>query len=357
MKTPIFGRHRFLFTLAVVSVALIVGLWIGCGERGVTPTGPGVVQETTNFTKANPQVRQVTAIKNRHVDELLGKPGIIGAGAGLTEDGRPAIVVLAKSDEMARRAALPAKLEGVPIVVEVTGEIKALQGGVDPTARFDRPVPIGVSTGHPNITAGTISCRVKDAAGNVYALSNNHVYADENEASIGDNVIQPGAFDGGVDPDDAIGTLADFEPIVFSTSASNRIDAAIALSSTALLGNATPSNGYGVPKSQTIAASVRMLVQKYGRTTELTRGRIVAINSTVDVTYSHGVARFVDQIVIRGRNFSAGGDSGSLIVAMSRRGSDDRKPVGLLFAGSATSTIANPIDLVLDRFGVTVDGE
>jgi hypothetical protein len=31
--------------------------------------------------------------------------------------------------------------------------------------------------------------------------------------------------------------------------------------------------------------------------------------------------------------------------------------VGLLFAGGDTDTIANPIDLVLSRFGVTVDGQ
>jgi len=60
-----------------------------------------------------------------------------------------------------------------------------------------RPAPIGVSTGHPRVTAGTIGCRVKDSSGRVYALSNNHVYAWENKASAGDNVLQPGAYDGG----------------------------------------------------------------------------------------------------------------------------------------------------------------
>ncbi len=54
---------------------------------------------------------------------------------------------------------------------------------LDPTSRFNRPVPIGVSTGHPAITAGTIGARVTDGV-NVYALSNNHVYADENTAVL-----------------------------------------------------------------------------------------------------------------------------------------------------------------------------
>jgi hypothetical protein len=35
---------------------------------------------------------------------------------------------------------------------------------------------------------------------------------------------------------------------------------------------------------------------------------------------------------------------------------DDRKPVGLLFAGSSTVTVANPIGPVLSSFGVAVDG-
>jgi hypothetical protein len=63
-------------------------------------------------------------------------------------------------------------------------------------------------------------------------------------------------------------------------------------------------------------------------------------------------ARYVDQFIISPGTFSGGGDSGSLIVT------DDANanPVALLFAGSSSVTIANRIDLVLDRFGVTIDG-
>ena len=64
------------------------------------------------------------------------------------------------------------------------------------------------------------------------------------------------------------------------------------------------------------------------------------------------LARFVDQIAISPGDFSAGGDSGSLIVTNDA----SRNPVGLLFAGSSTRTLANRIDLVLNRFSVTVDG-
>lgn len=359
MKRHVQRRSVPALTLLVLLVALSLTLWFGCGEQAGTPTGPEAQQELV-LSVTDPQVQAVMEIQDRHTDELLARPGIIGTATGMTEEGRPAVIVFAKSATLAKGAALPPRLEKAPVIVEVVGEIKALKGrpprdDVDPTGRFPRPVPIGVSTGHFNITAGTIGCRVKDASGNVYALSNNHVYADENRASIGDNVLQPGPFDGGVNPDDAIGTLFAFAPIVFSTSANNVIDAAIALSSTANLGNATPSNGYGTPKSQTLAASIGMRVMKYGRTTVQTKGRVDAINATLDVGYDSGVARFVDQIVIRPGSFSAGGDSGSLIVA--QKGKDARKPVGLLFAGSSLVTIANPIDAVLGHFNVTVDGE
>jgi hypothetical protein len=73
------------------------------------------------------------------------------------------------------------------------------------------------------------------------------------------------------------------------------------------------------------------------------------------VGYRGSTARFVDQIVISDGTFSNPGDSGSLVVTKGNLLAD-RRPVGLLFAGSNMNTIANPIDFVLDRFGVTVDG-
>jgi len=118
--------------------------------------------------------------------------------------------------------------------------------------------------------------------------------------------------------------------------------------------NATPSDGYGTPNKATSNATVGMRVQKYGRTTGLTKGRVQGINATLNVQYDLGVARFVGQVVIGGGGFSAGGDSGSLIVV--QNGSEAGNPVGLLFAGGGGYTIANPIDDVLNRFGITIDG-
>ncbi len=310
---------------------------------------------------------RVREVQERHTARLMAIDGVEGTAIGLGQGAQPVVLVLL---EYGGVPGIPEELEGVPVRPLVTGKIYALpkpdsppgldkdkEDEVDPTARFDRPVPIGVSTGHPGITAGTISCRVTDGT-NFYALSNNHVYAAENLANINDNVLQPGAHDGGIDPDDAIGTLYDYEEISFD-GLDNTIDAAIALSDAELLGNATPSDGYGTPKSATVAASINQKVKKYGRTTGLTKGQVYAINATVNVGYDFGVACFVNQIVISPGTFSAGGDSGSLIVVdgKGRDKANDRKPVGLLFAGSSLVTIANPIDAVLTRFGVTVDGE
>jgi hypothetical protein len=313
---------------------------------------------------------RVKEVQERHTDSLMAETGVVGTAIGEGQGAQPIVLVLVEHGAVAN---IPEQLEGVPVRALITGKIYALpQGGnpdngkgkpdggkpeLDPTSRWPRAVPIGVSTGHPAVTAGTLGCRVKDGLGNVYALSNNHIYANQNRAGIGDPVIQPGTYDGGESPADSIGTLFDYEPIVFSTGANNVIDAAIALSVPELLDNATPSDGYGLPKSTTATVSRGAKVMKYGRTTGQTSGMVKGTNVIVNVQYEAGyTARFVGQILIGGGNFSAGGDSGSLVV-LSARGANDRKPVGLLFAGGNHFAIANPIDAVLTRFNVTIDGE
>ena len=295
--------------------------------------------------------------------ELMAIPGVVGTAVGLGAGEQPVVMVYL---EYAGVGGLPASFAGHPVVREVTGRLTALgdlplpataAGPIDPRDRFPRPVPIGVSTGRAGVTAGTIGARVTDGR-RMYALSNNHVFANRNDANLGDNVIQPGVADGGKDPEHAFGTLADFEEIGFCRALAcpeNQVDAAIAETSPNQLAAATPGNGYGAPRTGAAQAELLLAVQKYGRTTGHTRGRVTGINAILDVNYRAGRARFVDQIVISGEGFSAGGDSGSLIVT-DGRGRKDRRPVGLLFAGSPNTTIANPIEVVLDRFGVTVDG-
>jgi len=180
--------------------------------------------------------------------------------------------------------------------------------------------------------------------------------ADENNAGDGDNILQPGPFDGGSNPADKIAGLSQFIQISFSGE-TNVVDAAIAQVDPGNVTGATEVGGYGALTITTVAAAIGMDVRKYGRTTGQTetstkksREGITAINATVNIGYDSGTALFVNQFVITKRNFSAGGDSGSLIVDL------DNNPVGLLFAGGGNNTIANPIDDVLSAFGVTIVG-
>ncbi len=233
--------------LTYLSVALL-GLLLAAPAAAQAPFDP-------------PGLDRAIAAQDFHEDGLMGTEGVVGVGVGRTARGQAAIVIMTEDLGV---VGLPRSLDGVPVVVRFTGEIFALNppphdhptGGDDgddsepppgyctSTTKKFRPACIGTSTGHPNITAGTIGARVTD--GRVFALSNNHVYADTNQATIGNNVLQPGPFDGGNDTDDAddatIGTLFDFEWIDFDDG-DKTIDAAIALTDIGILGNATPSDG------------------------------------------------------------------------------------------------------------------
>lgn len=302
-----------------------------------------------------PDVDRALAAQERHTPSLLNVRGVAGTGVGLDARGEAVVRVYVEAPGI---AGIPSVLDSVPTDVVVTGMFVAR---CDPQTKCPRPVPIGVSTGHPDITAGTIGARVTDGA-SVFALSNNHVYANMNNASIGDSALQPGTFDGGTDPGDKIGELASFEPIKFDGS-NNLMDAAIAVTSTGNVGTATPPDGYGTPSGGIIGCTsnctnlLNLQVKKYGRTTALTTGTVSEVNVTVNVCYEVRAifciksARFVDQIAVGSGSFSAGGDSGSLIVTQS--GHDG---VALLFAGSSARTLGNRIDLVLNRFGVSIDG-
>jgi hypothetical protein len=222
----------------------------------------------------------------------------------------------------------------------------------DPTTR-ERPAPNGFSIGHPDITAGTLGAIVTDGT-DLFILSNNHVLANSNDANIGDPSLQPGPADGGTSADQ-IATLADFVPITFSGN--NTLDAAISLVNGADITAVTPSYAYGAPGTTTASVSPGDGVQKFGRTTGHTTGVVAETNVTVDICYvprgpfrCAQSARFVNQFTISDGSFSAGGDSGSLIVTNNAA----KNSVGLLFAGSSTRTIANPIDEALAVFGVTI---
>ncbi|MFH9073902.1 S1 family peptidase [Streptomyces alboflavus] len=222
-----------------------------------------------------------------------------------------------------------------------------------------RPSPSGFSVGNVRVTAGTLGSVVYDflpgasvdppGAGlgvpaKFYILSNNHVLADSNRAQLGSSIVQPGVFDGGQDPADRIATLDRFITIQFAPQIplerhNNVVDAALG---TVDFQDATREQYFsGAPRAWRRKANVAVgdLVKKSGRTTNISFGRIVSVDATIDVNYgTAGTARFKDQILTT--NISAGGDSGSLVTSL------DNVALGLLFAGSSTVTVINHIENV-----------
>jgi hypothetical protein len=88
-----------------------------------------------------------------------------------------------------------------------------------------------------------------------------------------------------------------------------------------------------------------MRVAKSGRSTGLTCSVIGAIHADVRVNYATAcnsgttfTLTFTNQVIVDGAGFSAFGDSGALIVD-----AQTARSVALMYAGSATVTLANPI--------------
>jgi hypothetical protein len=238
-----------------------------------------------------------------------------------------------------------------------------------PAHRVDQRFPIQLGTSGGNINdsskgfcyGGTLGALVEDGSGNQFILSNNHVLARTNAAVIEEGIIQPGLIDQSPacfkDNTDIVANLSEFIPILFKTKGTmppNAVDAAIAR----VRADYVDPTGFildiGTLSSDTVEPILGMAVKKSGRTTGLTRGTISAIDVTVDISYGSGKsARFTNQTMVTPGGFIAAGDSGSLMVE-----DVDVNPhaVGLLFAGSSTTAIANPIDDVLKSFGVSMVG-
>ncbi len=285
------------------------------------------------------KVAHTKDVQERHTAELLKHEGVMGTGVGLEADGSTSLVVFARH---AKPSNVPATVEDQQVHVEVVGDIKPFSGVY--TGSY-RPVPAGVSIGNNNENAaGTLGCAV-NVGGYAYILSNNHVLARQNAASIGESIGQPGPYDNGgyVAPQCAV--LSAFKPISFTSN--NTFDAALAGYTTN--GYASEVSGY-TPSHYTMTPQVGMYVKKTGRTTGLTHGQIAAVNVTIQVSYNQGTATFVNQIYIPGA-FIQPGDSGSLLVTES-----GNYPVGLCFAGSSTASFANPIQPILSYWGATIIG-
>ncbi len=327
-------------------------------------------------------VSEVGAVLAEERERLMGRANVVATGIGFKEvagelTGEVGIVcsVVRKMPRaaLAPSDVVPRAIAGITTDVVETGAFRALSAHRD----RHRPAPGGVSIGHRDITAGTLGCIVTRGDERLI-LSNNHVIADTNLAEPGDPVLQPGPYDGGRYPDDAIAVLERLVPIrmledasgcgiaraltsalnsaarafgsatrvraVTTRVAENLVDAALALP---LADDMVADDILGIGAVQGhAAATLGMPVRKSGRTTGVTMGRIVQVQVTADVRMGARSARFSDQLMAGA--MSQGGDSGSLVL------DDSARAVGLLFAGSDTTTLCNRIEHVLDALEVTL---
>lgn len=334
---------------------------------------PGVLD------KEHPKVKQVMGVQEEATDSLMSYEDILGTATGLDEDGEVAIVVYVNQhgkgmSEIVR--ALPNKIKGVPVVVEMTEPFrtmlaKARRSGVSHTAKQTPPIQLGTSGGwnydlaNGYCCGGTLGSLIQ-INGIQHILSNYHVFASDivpggngRVAADGDPIIQPGLIDVGcsaINAQSVASLVADGSLPIYN------VDAAIAQVIPGMVRDDGAILEIGTISAQPVAASLRQPVKKSARTTGLTRSTVSGLNATVSVLYDNECAGgtaftkiFTGQIVIKnsGSGFLAAGDSGSLMVEDVKT---DPRPVGLLYAGSSTSAIANPIGDVLTFFGAAMVG-
>ena len=112
-------RHPLYLIAAVLLVSVV---WMGCTmEHG--PFAPS--QGSSVAPAAKPAARALEAVmaaQNKHTARLMALGGVVGTATGLGADGRPAVFVLTKAPGI---AGIPRNLDGVPVVVKVTGGLRA----------------------------------------------------------------------------------------------------------------------------------------------------------------------------------------------------------------------------------------
>ena len=222
---------------------------------------------------------------------------------------------------------IPEEIEGIPTDVVEIGRLRALAV----YAQRYRPAPCGVSTSRlDESAAGTMGWWLVDEDGQLYLMSNNHVWAKENQGQRGDPIVQPGVLDGGTE-DDVVAELFDFVPLDFTGTGVNYVDVAIAtpLDMAKLYTSIMELGGVTGKRDPEQGEQVC----KVGRTTGKTCGEVTDASATVQVGYGSGTATFEDVVLVEGTDIVNGGDSGSPVL------SSDGRFLGLLFAGNDENTL------------------
>ncbi len=376
MRTRSFSSLALLLSLLLT----LSMLGIGCGEEGQDLTSPAPTDQGYSlFGPGSSRIQSAMQIQVRETPRLMRIAQVVGTATGATADGTPVIKVY--TEVQLPDGLLPRSIDGLEVVQEVTGRIVAMKGkpggggggggGVSHTALQTPPIQLGTSGGWRHDLANGFCCggtlgALVNKGGKLYVLSNYHVLeADKVSggnglvASTGDPVIQPGLIDVGCDAN-AAQNVANL--LVVNSLPNNNVDCAIAEIIDGMVRTDGSILEVGTLSAQTTAAFIGQKVKKSGRTTGLTRSSVDGLNATISVAYEDECAgnsaftkTFTGQIVIknRGSKFLAGGDSGSLMV---EDVSTNPRAVGLLYAGSSSTAIANPIDDVLTFLNATMVG-
>jgi FG-GAP-like repeat len=350
--------NLFKFSAAIISAILAVSAF------AAPPTG--ILDET------HAAVRAVMAVQSQVTPDLMRRPEILGTAVGVDVAGTPVLTVYVDRDSPKSREVirnLPRQFGGVGVQTRPTDKFHAMS--VSHTAKQAPPIQLGTSGGNSIDLAngfccgGTLGALVKIGS-TQYILSNYHVFESDivsggnsTTAQTGDPIIQPGLIDTQPVCDknfaQTVGTL-----VKKSSLPGSNVDCAIS----AVVPGMVRADGaileIGTISNTTVSAFINQAVKKSGRTTALTHSSVSGLNATISVDYDNECAggfaftkTFTGQIMIAnpGHSFLNSGDSGSLMV-------EDvvAKPhaVGLLFAGSSTDAIANPIGQVLTFLGATM---
>ncbi len=346
----------------------------------------------STFAMANPpeaaldmkheKVKAVVKAQHEVTADLMVEQDILGTAVGVDDADEPTLVVYVDQDgknaaEIVRT--LPTNLRGAKVRVEKTEKFTAFKGkpggggggGVSHTAKQTLPIQLGTSGGWRQDLAngyccgGTFGSLVQ--VNNVqYILSNYHVLEADivnggngTVATTGDSVVQPGLIDVNCNANNAnnVATL-----VKISSLPNNNVDCAIAQVISGMVRSDGAILEIGTISSNTVAASINKAVKKSGRTTGLSRSKISGLNATIRIAYDNECAggaaftkTFTNQIVIAnsGSAFLNSGDSGSLMV---EDVTSKPRAVGLLYAGSSSTAIANPISEVLQYIGAQLGG-
>jgi len=326
-------------------------------------------------------VKAVVALQSDVTPDLMKWPDVLGTAVGLSQAGQPELVVFVDRDGASHAdvvRALPPALRGVAVRAELSDTFRVFAGkpsggtgGVSHSVGQALPIQLGTSGGwrydlaNGYCCGGTLGSLIQ-VNGVHYILSNYHVLeadivdgGNNLVASTGNPIIQPGLIDASCNAGNAqiVGTL-----VKISSLPNSNVDASIAQVSEGMVDSGGAVLEIGPLSSQTVAASLNQAIKKSGRTTGLTRAKVTGLNATIRVSYENECAgnvafskTFTGQIVISnsGRRFLDSGDSGSVLV---EDVSATPRAVGLLYAGSSTSALANPINEVLQYIGGMLGG-